>query len=43
MLEDVADKEYAVNGRSAASLVHLYLLLPQTRPAVGRTAGARSA
>lgn len=43
MLEDVADKEYAVNGRSAAGLVHLHSLLPQARPAVGRAAGARSA
>lgn len=43
MFEDVADKEYAVNGRSAAGLVHLYLLLSQARPAVGRTTGARSA
>lgn len=43
MLEDVADEEDAVDGGPAASLVHLHPLLPQAGPAVGRSAGARSA
>lgn len=43
MLEDVADEEDAVDGGSAARLVHLHPLLPQACPAVGRATGARSA
>lgn len=43
MLEDVADEEDTVDGGSAAGLVHLHPLLPQTRPAVGGAAGARAA
>lgn len=43
MLEDVADEEDAVDGGSAARLVHLHPLLSQACPAVGRATGARSA
>lgn len=43
MFKDVADEEDAVDGGSAAGLVHLHPLLPQTRSAVGGAAGARAA